>query len=426
MDFTLEKGQIDKDATDFLKSLVAPNLLLSEQNWLIYGSKEGVFIETETGLHGFKAFPFSKLVKQSKDGKLIAAATEGKVLVSAAEDLVKRIDVKPVELPAEALRLHFSPKGRFLVVSEADSVKVFDVQTRKVKLSVPSFLLPKSGGKSVWVSSDEQVVWVLSDPRRIRKFELSGGEFREAKTFELGSGSRVSNFHLLAGDRLLILSVACRTLFFFDRELTPMFDLELPGVFSEAEVRLNRDKDRALVTLSDLIDATSKSYYGTSTLHLLDLKRFSLIEIPRVRGPLHCAAWRSDGQEILLISGELPAHVVLADSYGRPKRSLGKLFRNTGQYSLDADYLWAAGMASLSGDMTVWDLNTFARVGEMKTQQASNVRFLPDGRRLLLSVEQQKLRNQNHFRLVAIDGTELRRKELDDEQLFFVRPLRRS
>jgi translation initiation factor 2A len=84
------------------------------------------------------------------------------------------------------------------------------------------------------------------------------------------------------------------------------------------------------------------------------------------KGPIHDVQWNPSGDSYVVISGFVPAGSVLYDKTGIPIYEFGKHHRNLARWSPNKRYLLLGGFGNLNGEIEIWDVSIFKKIGNCK------------------------------------------------------------
>lgn len=175
----------------------------------------------------------------------------------------------------------------------------------------------------------------------------------------------------------------------------------------ECALHFNSTGTHLLFKMSQDVDQSGASYYGSSSLHLMDISRScTTVVVPQESGPVHTFAWsKKDPLSFFCLSGQLPCSImVYSASNGQPRLDLGKSRRNYLAQSADGRLALIAGFGNLPGDSDVWDMSTNRVVGVSKISWTVQCSFSPDGYWLLSSTTSPRLRVDNGIRILRVTG----------------------
>eukprot|EP00568_Trieres_chinensis_P007599 CAMPEP_0183295674 /NCGR_PEP_ID=MMETSP0160_2-20130417/3541_1 /TAXON_ID=2839 ORGANISM="Odontella Sinensis, Strain Grunow 1884" /NCGR_SAMPLE_ID=MMETSP0160_2 /ASSEMBLY_ACC=CAM_ASM_000250 /LENGTH=562 /DNA_ID=CAMNT_0025457193 /DNA_START=38 /DNA_END=1723 /DNA_ORIENTATION=+ len=198
----------------------------------------------------------------------------------------------------------------------------------------------------------------------------------------------------------------------------------------ECSVRWSPRGDACLALVSQAVDGSGQSYYGSSDSYLLraDLGKGSgeaiSIPLPSGSGPVADAQWMPNAAKppcFVLISGKMPATASLhRGDTGDATSLLGNAHRNTACWSPHGRFLCMGGFGNLAGGMDFWDYNkkktmpqydpaSGADTGARGNTASCAVGYgwSPCGRYFMVSTTSPRMNVDNGVRLFKYNGVEL-------------------
>lgn len=379
----------------------------------------------------------------SPDGKLFAYSS-GTTTTVIDPDTESQV----IELPVAAADIYFSPLGRHIVTWQRSTrdqtsgnwtpnLQIWDVKTgqkeaefvQKNQGSVAGgwdaqfsadekFCVVKTGPKSLAVINADfepdtlkKRLGSLTLPGPIEDFSVSPGLNPSVSVFVGAQGGKPPFVRVY---KLPSLShpVAQRTL--FRAESVRMF--------------WNGLGTAVLVIAQSDVDSSNQSYYGDTSLHLLNVDSGNDQKIMLDRqGPVYDVAWSPDGTEFGVVHGLMPSQTAFFDIRGTEKSSMPLSARNHIKYSPQGTYVVVAGFGNLQGHMDIYDRSrNFTKIGEILATNSSFYDWTPCGRFLLTATTSPRLRVDNGVKLWDFRGRLLYCH--DDVELYSVgiRPMKFS
>lgn len=173
-----------------------------------------------------------------------------------------------------------------------------------------------------------------------------------------------------------------------------------------------------LSLISTNIDTTGKSYYGESEVYFMD--NLGLVEqrvdLPQ-EGPTYDAAWSPSGLEFIIIYGFMPARATMFNEKCEPVFDFGTGSRNTISFSPHGRFVALAGFGNLAGGVEFWDKNKTALVGRAQVSCTTMHGWSPCSRYFLGATTFPRLRVDNGFRVVRVDGKLIHEHKMGDSLL---------
>lgn len=118
-------------------------------------------------------------------------------------------------------------------------------------------------------------------------------------------------------------------------------------------------------------------------------------EIVTYNGVLHNVSINELTQQLIVISGKMPAHAVLYDSFAKPTRILCHDFKNKGYFSPDFQYYSIAAFGNLNGQIQIWRMKDMKLVGQCTSSFSSFFKWSPDGKYFLTAIVFEKLKEDH-------------------------------
>ena len=182
-----------------------------------------------------------------------------------------------------------------------------------------------------------------------------------------------------------------------------------------AIIQWNSTSTALIATFATDSDATSSSYYGTSSLFFMRMNETGEMTASaqitgESGGPCHDAAWSPCSDEFVAVTGKMPAEIALYDGKTGNKRvSFGVTRRNTLRWSAFARTFIAGGFGNLPGDIDVWDKNKALCLSTVRVPCTVLCEWGPDGRHFATASTFPRMRVDNFVQINSYDGTTLAR-----------------
>ncbi|KAH7648070.1 hypothetical protein FG379_000853 [Cryptosporidium bovis] len=139
-----------------------------------------------------------------------------------------------------------------------------------------------------------------------------------------------------------------------------------------------------------------------------------IIVVPPEEGPVNDVAWSPISNDFLLCKGTIPPELTLNNGYdGTPKVSFGKSRRNTIRWNPSGKWFAYGGFGNLAGDLDIWDLEEQKLIGQTNASCCITLEWSIDGRYLLASTTSPRLRVDNAIRIFRYNGDLLKRVNFD-------------
>jgi translation initiation factor 2A len=184
--------------------------------------------------------------------------------------------------------------------------------------------------------------------------------------------------------------------------------------------------DAALTALQTSVDTSGESYYGSTTLFLLDEVASDVVSVPlpnNSTGPVLDVSWMPNPTKppcFAVISGRMPAMASLHHgSTAEPLFLFGNAHRNTIAWSEHGRFVCLAGFGNLAGGMTFWDRNKQKPIPqydpatgvpsqpEVKASCTVGYGWSPDSRMFVVSTTSPRMNVDNGIRLFRYNGEEV-------------------
>ncbi|CAM9309742.1 unnamed protein product [Ascophyllum nodosum] len=177
----------------------------------------------------------------------------------------------------------------------------------------------------------------------------------------------------------------------------------------EASFRWSPDGRAVLCLTSTDVDATGKSYYGSTGLYLLHADgQFDCTITPAKEGTVQDVRWGpagSKGNKFVVIAGTMPAVCTLYNIKGEPQFDFGSAHRNTISWSPHGRFLLLAGLGNLAGEMDFWDVNRKKIMGSTSSHCAVAYGWSPDSRWFLTATCAPRMNVDNDIKVFRYDGS---------------------
>ena len=371
-------------------------------------------------------FPSSALngegVTWSSDGSLLAVINaEGGVTVFDAKGDYKI--VYEAKKQANSIRhLHFSPLNSFLVTFERyvskddkDNVFIHPLKGGEIGLQIKLRSLTEHNWPAFRWSPDERVclhmttntVKVMHGRNLSLQSPLYSLTIPNIAQYVLSpDGSLMAGFFPESKGQPASLRVFDVT----DRSARPRASKASFNA-QNAKILWNASSTALLAIFSTDSDATSSSYYGTSSLFFMRLDQqgemtSSQLITGETGGPCHDACWSPSADEFIATTGKMPAEIALYDGKtGAKKISFGVTRRNTLRWSPFGRTFTAGGFGNLPGDIDVWDKNKALCLSTVRVPCTVVCEWGPDGRHFLTASTFPRMRVDNFVQIINYDGS---------------------
>ena len=444
----VDNTQSDDVRTNELKTLLSvfDFGLKKTQNFFLLSQKEGLFKIAENGDLKTKArlsnHQNCRLLQQTDS--FFAFLSEGNLVVFEKWSLQEESPLVYLELTLSSL-LSFKISETLLAIDTRSHAILIDLrkkillfkekQVLEEKCKVKSRPLICQGDKAFFhfPRGNQIQRYTLGkdywDKKEERKENTSLAESLENDAYlhqsvrldeeiSLPKGFRATSAHLTFENGLLLFLMSKRLLLVLSEFLKPEGEYLLQDEeIHEAQIKLSKDKQKALVLLTNYFDESLKSYYGLNFLFLLDLTAGQPIRVKTITGPIHNILWSQNSEEFIVFSGHMPAHVLFYNRFGEPKLELGIMYANFGKFSPDQKYLVLGASGNLSGNMLIYDNIALKLSAEVKSPSGSKFKWMADSQRFELATCQDRLKVDNCLTLHGVSGKCLMRVDCSESQL---------
>jgi translation initiation factor 2A len=358
----------------------------------------------------------------SQDGSLLGALNaEGGVSVYDAQSEF-RIIYEAKKQFNSIRHFYFSPQNQFLVTFERfsskddkDNVFCHNLKTGAINLQIKIKSLTERNWPAFTWSNDERIclhmttntVKVMHGRNLSLQSPLYSLTMPNISLFSLSpSGLLLAGFFPEAKGQPASLRVYDIT----DRSARPRASKATFNA-QNAKILWNKSSTALIAIFSTDSDATSSSYYGTSSLFFMRLSdQGDMISSSLVTGesggPCHDACWSPTADEFIAVTGKMPAEIALYDGKTGSKRiSFGVTRRNTLKWNEFGRVFVAGGFGNLPGDIDVWDKNKALCLSTVSIPCTVICEWGPDGRHFVSASTFPRMRVDNFVQVVNYDGT---------------------
>jgi len=164
-----------------------------------------------------------------------------------------------------------------------------------------------------------------------------------------------------------------------------------------------------LLTQSD-VDKTGGSYYGKQQLHFMSVKGDSGMVGLAKEGPVYSVEWSPNGNLFAVCYGFMPSKATMYSINAEPVYDFGTGPRNSVMFNPQSTLLMIGGFGNLRGHIQMWDVAGKCLVSEFDAPDSTDVKWCPDGQRLLTSTCAPRLRMGNGYKVWHYSGSLLHEK----------------
>merc|ERR1712198_427569 len=164
-----------------------------------------------------------------------------------------------------------------------------------------------------------------------------------------------------------------------------------------------------LLTQSD-VDKTGGSYYGKQQLHYMSVKGDSGMVGLAKEGPVYSVEWSPNGNLFAVCYRFMPSKATMYSINAEPVYDFGTGPRNSVIFNPQSTLLMIGGFGNLRGHIQMWDVAGKVLVSEFDAPDSTDVKWCPDGQRLLTSTCAPRLRMGNGYKVWHYSGSLLHEK----------------
>ena len=283
--------------------------------------------------------------------------------------------------------MDISPQGTFVLTweraQEGDipNLKVWNTKTGAYVTGFRQKALRKESWPYVQWTNDETFAFVMGT-NEIRVYPGTfplGTETRFVDRLKLpGISSMSLPSHATGAVRVLFTTFcppdknkpAKATMYEYPPKTQPVANASYPALLSkslfqaeEMTVHWSPKGDAALIALQTTVDTSGQSYYGSTSLFLMNPTQqpSDAIAVPLPQeGPVLDVAWMPNGTKppcFVVIAGRMPSMASLHDGTGKATFLFGNAHRNTIAWAPHGRFVCLAGFGNLAGGISFWDKN---------------------------------------------------------------------
>ncbi|KAL1962748.1 hypothetical protein VTN77DRAFT_9202 [Rasamsonia byssochlamydoides] len=184
----------------------------------------------------------------------------------------------------------------------------------------------------------------------------------------------------------------------------------------KVQLKWNNSGTSLIVLAQTDVDKSGKSYYGETTLYLLNATGAfdSRIDLDK-EGPIHDVTWSPNSKEFGVVYGYMPAKTTIFNFRGVPMHSFPLGPRNTITFSPHGRFVVVAGFGNLAGQMDVYDLEKdYKKVATIEASNATVCEWSPDGKHILTATTSPRLRVDNGVRIWHVSGALMYNEDMNE------------
>ena len=164
-----------------------------------------------------------------------------------------------------------------------------------------------------------------------------------------------------------------------------------------------------LLTQSE-VDKTGGSYYGRQQLHYMSTKGDTGMVGLAKEGPIYSVEWSPNGNLFATVYGFMPAKATMFNLKAEAVFDFGTGPRNSALFNPQSNLLMIGGFGNLRGHIQMWDVAGKILNSEFDAPDSTDVKWCPDGQRLLTSTCAPRLRQGNGYKVWHYSGSLLHEK----------------
>merc|ERR1711892_1296921 len=159
-----------------------------------------------------------------------------------------------------------------------------------------------------------------------------------------------------------------------------------------------------LLTQSE-VDKTGGSYYGKQQLHYMSTKGDTGMVGLAKEGPIYSVEWSPNGTLFAAVYGFMPAKATMFNSKAEAVFDFGTGPRNIALFNPQSSLLMIGGFGNLRGHIQMWDVAGKSIVSEFDAPDSTDVKWCPDGQRILTTTCAPRLRQGNGYKVWHYSGS---------------------
>lgn len=175
----------------------------------------------------------------------------------------------------------------------------------------------------------------------------------------------------------------------------------------KVQLKWNNNGTNLIVLAQTDVDRSGKSYYGETTLYLLNTSgafdaRISLDK----EGPIHDVSWSPNSREFGVVYGFMPAKATIFNHRAVAQHSFPLGPRNTITFSPNSRFVLVAGFGNLAGQIDVYDMTKdYRKICTIEGGNPSVCEWSPDSRYIMTATTSPRLRVDNGVKLWHVGGS---------------------
>jgi translation initiation factor 2A len=135
---------------------------------------------------------------------------------------------------------------------------------------------------------------------------------------------------------------------------------------------------------------------------------------------VHDIAWTHDSNYFIVISGLPPSTATLFDQTCSPLFEFGKRYRNTIRICPFSSCVLIGGFGNLAGEVDFWHMGSMTELKSTKAHCTVGVEWAPNGRFLMTSVLNPRMKMDNEIKIWSANGQQLCSKSYHASELYDV------
>jgi len=173
-----------------------------------------------------------------------------------------------------------------------------------------------------------------------------------------------------------------------------------------AEIKWNKKGTMALVITQTDVDATGKSYYGETCVHLLgtDGSAQNVKPFLEKEGPIYQCVWSPTGDKFVAVYGSMPASATLFNAKLEKLVEFPPAHRNTAFFSPNGHILAIGGFGNLQGNIDLWDVKRGKLMATFQAPCSAQYQWSPCSNYILTAILTPRLRQDNGWKVWGVDG----------------------
>jgi len=403
--------QVERRKNAMQYSILLPHVL---QSYVFEEELKSAKLQSETKITGVE------LVDYSPDGRCLLIVFKDRFQLYDTSSLQTHKLLLEIREP-QVDKFQFSPNGRHFVTARPFSTTNKEDENISVWDTISGECSFKTGDKNLdpW----PRFQWNQDCSRCLGHIEHSIHMFDKDMNFQSKLKANVEHFKLSPLNTFATYSVgknkiAQLQLFKFGK--SPAVCSQPTQAITTCKFFWNRFGTHCLAMTAAEHDSKKNvdSYYEKNSLYMMNINGSSRQLLEKETEQIYDAQWNpAKGTEFIVVHGYPPKATLYNDRL-EIIGDLGTGTRNLVLWNPFGKLFCLAGLGNMNGALEIWDRQKLKKVGQRQLNRGSRIQWSPDGRVIMSSTVQQRLKIDNGFQLIKYNGLTVVEREYD--QLFFV------